>query len=57
VRQDNPSYRLVNLKDRNDVLDRITRAEQELNQLMDGQVALIAYVKDEEKSTGANNNG
>ncbi|QKG84838.1 hypothetical protein GXN76_10395 [Kroppenstedtia pulmonis] len=43
------SYRLVNLQNRSDILDKISQAEQEISQVLDGQVALIAYIRDMEK--------
>ncbi|SEN06610.1 hypothetical protein [Lihuaxuella thermophila] len=42
------NFQLLDLKDRQDVIARITKAEQELNQMIDGEVALIAYVNREQ---------
>ncbi|WP_169713682.1 hypothetical protein [Paludifilum halophilum] len=42
------SFELVNLKNRSDVMERITQTEQELNRLLKGRVALIAYVQEDE---------
>lgn len=38
-------YKLVDLRDRPEVIRQITEAEQKLNQMMDEEVALIAYVR------------
>lgn len=43
------SYRLVNLQHRSDIMDKISQAEQEISQVLDGQVALIAYICEMEK--------
>jgi hypothetical protein len=40
-------FQLVDLTDRPDVMATITKTEQELNQMIDGEVALIAYVNRE----------
>ncbi|GGA31562.1 hypothetical protein GCM10007416_00100 [Kroppenstedtia guangzhouensis] len=47
MKQNHKTYRLVNLEDRSDVIERISKAEEDLNRLINGRVALIAYVKDE----------
>ena len=39
------NYKLVDLRDQPEVIRQITEAEQKLNQMIDGQVALIAYVR------------
>lgn len=49
VKQEHKTYQLVNLEDRSDVIERITQAEKDLNRLVHGRVALIAYVKDEKE--------
>ena len=38
-------YKLVDLRDRPEVIRQITETEQKLNQMIDGEVALIAYVR------------
>lgn len=43
------NFRLINLEHRPDVITRITQLEQQLNQMIDGEVALIAYVNNEKK--------
>jgi hypothetical protein len=48
----NPTFRLVNLTDRSDVIHRISEAESELEELLDAPVALIAYVKEAETPWG-----
>ncbi|PTX65031.1 hypothetical protein C8P63_101255 [Melghirimyces profundicolus] len=48
MKQESQSYKLVNLKDRDDIIQRITQAEQELNGMLNGRVALIAYIKEDE---------
>lgn len=37
-------YKLVDLRDRPEVIRQITETEQKLKQMIDGDVALIAYV-------------
>ncbi|QKI82574.1 hypothetical protein [Kroppenstedtia eburnea] len=49
MKQEHKTYKLVNLEDRSDVIERITQAEKDLNRLVHGRVALIAYVKDEKE--------
>jgi hypothetical protein len=41
------NYKLVDLRDRPEVIRQITEAEQKLNQMIDGDVALIAYIRKE----------
>ncbi|MGI6127286.1 MAG: hypothetical protein ACOYEF_09980 [Planifilum sp.] len=38
-------YKLMDLRDRPEVIQYIREAEQQLNQAIDGEVALIAYVR------------
>ncbi|MBA4493276.1 hypothetical protein ACFO25_06620 [Paenactinomyces guangxiensis] len=49
--RNNPAqdFQLVDLKDHPEVMAQITDLEKQLNQMMDGKVALIAYVQNEKK--------
>mgnify|MGYP001274113467 CR=1 FL=1 len=40
-------YKLVDLRDRPDVIRQITETEQKLKHMIDEDVALIAYVREE----------
>lgn len=43
--QNKQGYRIINLEDRPDAMHTITQAEQELNRLLQQDVALVAYVR------------
>jgi hypothetical protein len=49
VSHQDKQFRLVNLKDRDDVMDKIAKAEQEIQQMVGEPVALIAYVQDKQR--------
>lgn len=49
MKQESKTYHLVNLKNRSDVIQRISQAEEEINGMVDGRVALIAYVKEDKE--------
>lgn len=42
-------FRLVNLQDQPAVMKQIAAAEQNINRLVEGDVALIAYVRDQDE--------
>jgi hypothetical protein len=48
--QNKNGYRLINLEDQPDVMRTISRAEQELNRLLQQDVALVAYVRQDDSS-------
>jgi len=47
IKDESRSFQLANLKGRDDVMKEITACEERLKRLVQGQVALIAYVKRE----------
>lgn len=46
MKRNRPSFHLVNLSQRSDVMRRISQTEADLNEMLNTSVALIAYVKE-----------
>ncbi|SMO49294.1 hypothetical protein [Melghirimyces algeriensis] len=47
--KESKSYKLVNLQNRQDVMEEIAKTERDLKRMLGGQVALIAYVKEDDQ--------